>query len=718
MELKIICKRLITEDLNGRLTEGESGADVVGITVPRYYGELDLSLFSFRMTSVAKDGKAAAEQLLTRDKCGEDSIHLLWTVTSDFTALDGETVLTLAGVGPDGEVIKFSSEPVNIENDGRVEFVPTPALSEQLFDQVQLEAQKALSAAERAEKAAESHSIKAATEEALGGVLSGGDITVSETGSVTVNSVGGKTVGTDVPENAVFTDTVYTLPTASKTTLGGVKIDGKTVVMDGDGVISAAEEYTLPAASAKALGGVKSGGDITVSETGGVTVNSVNGKTVGANVPSNAKFTDTVYKLPSATASSLGGVMVDGTTITTNSRGVISVIGARDPDGEIILPKATEDALGAVRVDGTTITADADGIISASAKPYTLPAASADAIGGIKSGGDIAVSESGEVTVNSVNGKTVGTDVPENAVFTDTVYTLPTAAEETLGGVKSGGDISVSESGGVTVNSVNGKTVGTDVPENAVFTDTVYDLPAAAEETLGGIKSGGDISVSESGGVTVNSVNGKTVGTDVPENAVFTDTVYTLPTATEEAPGGIKSGGDIAVSESGEVTVNSVGGKTVGTNVPENAVFTDTVYTLPKATTSVIGGVRPDGNTINVDANGIISLAKLSAKMLGSFSKSYNATSATLSLTESWKPYKFLAIRILAYGSDNYSICGLPFFFVRTSDITIGPNYKHILGAVNELSKSISITFYSDYRQIIVTGYTYKIEVWGFKELF
>ena len=46
---------------------------------------------------------------------------------------------------------------------------------------------------------------------------------------------------------------------------------------------------------------------------------------------------------------------------------------------------------------------------------------------------------------------------------------------------------------------------------------------------------------------------------------------------------------------------------TLGKSVPSNAVFTDTVYTLPKATTSALGGVMPDGTTINVDENGVIS---------------------------------------------------------------------------------------------------------------
>jgi hypothetical protein len=49
-----------------------------------------------------------------------------------------------------------------------------------------------------------------------------------------------------------------------------------------------------------------------------------------------------------------------------------------------------------------------------------------------------------------VNGFTVGVDVPANAKFTDTIYTLPTAGSS-LGGVKSGGDVTISD-GIITIN--------------------------------------------------------------------------------------------------------------------------------------------------------------------------------------------------------------------------------------------------------------------------
>ena len=238
MELKVICKRLITQNLDGNITEGEYGADIIGISVPRMYGEHDLSNFSFRLTAVSKLNESVAEQVLTMDSLDDDNIHLLWEVTSDFTASSGEVTLVLAGVNTDNTVqIKFISQPVTINDDCRLEFIESPTILEQAYNQVQLEVQKAIDAAERAEEAVASITVPVATETEVGGIVSGGDVSVDKNGAVTINSVNGKTVGVSVPQNAVFTDTVYELPTASDTVLGGVRVDNKTIKVNSDGII-------------------------------------------------------------------------------------------------------------------------------------------------------------------------------------------------------------------------------------------------------------------------------------------------------------------------------------------------------------------------------------------------------------------------------------------------------------------------------------------------
>lgn len=72
------------------------------------------------------------------------------------------------------------------------------------------------------------------------------------------------------------------------------------------------------------------------------------------------------YSLPTATTTDLGGVKIDGTTITIDGNGVISST----------LPTATTTDLGGVKIDGTTITIDVDGVISSTATGDVSKAAS------------------------------------------------------------------------------------------------------------------------------------------------------------------------------------------------------------------------------------------------------------------------------------------------------------------------------------------------------
>ena len=68
---------------------------------------------------------------------------------------------------------------------------------------------------------------------------------------------------------------------------------------------------------------------------------------------------------------------------------------------------------------------------------------------------------------------------------------------------------------------------------------------------------------------------------------------------------------------------DTVNNHTVNADVPSDAVFTDTVYTLPIATTEILGGVMPDGTTINVNENGVISGLTAGAKLLVSGTGKY-----------------------------------------------------------------------------------------------
>ena len=73
------------------------------------------------------------------------------------------------------------------------------------------------------------------------------------------------------PDLSGYITQQYTLPTASTTVLGGVKVDGSTITINGSGVISGANTYSLPIASTTVLGGIKVGSGLSIDGSGVLT---------------------------------------------------------------------------------------------------------------------------------------------------------------------------------------------------------------------------------------------------------------------------------------------------------------------------------------------------------------------------------------------------------------------------------------------------------------
>jgi len=87
----------------------------------------------------------------------------------------------------------------------------------------------------------------------------------------------------------------YTLPTATSSTLGGVKIDGSSIVINGSGVISApggGGSYTLPTANTTTLGGVKIDGS-TINISGSGVISASAGGQASSIVTASASLTQT-----------------------------------------------------------------------------------------------------------------------------------------------------------------------------------------------------------------------------------------------------------------------------------------------------------------------------------------------------------------------------------------------------------------------------------------
>ncbi len=150
MLIDIIGKRMITTSLQNKLVKGEDSAHTVSISLPLEYEGLSLSELSYKMRGSV--GKTTAEQVLSKEIIG-DNIILTWTVGKNFTAESGMLSLELIGLSYEKEVvIRFTSSPVRVfEGADRIVYTSDDVI-EQALMQMQIEVQRAIDAAEKAER--------------------------------------------------------------------------------------------------------------------------------------------------------------------------------------------------------------------------------------------------------------------------------------------------------------------------------------------------------------------------------------------------------------------------------------------------------------------------------------------------------------------------------------------------------------------------------------
>ncbi len=140
----------------------------------------------------------------------------------------------------------------------------------------------------------------------------------------------------DECDDAIEQMEAWTMPTATTSTLGAVKPDGESITVDQDGTIHGQSTYDLPTAASNVLGGVMVGTTLKISELGALNVSDDISEAVETSEIIAGAFdvtgevgeeTATLKEsaLPIASDTDLGGVKVDGTTITVDANGVISV---------------------------------------------------------------------------------------------------------------------------------------------------------------------------------------------------------------------------------------------------------------------------------------------------------------------------------------------------------------------------------------------------------
>lgn len=188
MQFKVVGKSLILTDTSVKITKGENDFDELEIVLPRYHGKTDNSLLSYRFTEISEDGIKVAVQVLTMESYDNKNVYLNGTITSNFSAIAGKVYFMLTGVNDENVVAKYQSTAFGVSDDLTLTALPNETAAEQLFNQAQLEVEKAAAAAERAEKASQTPApaeIYPATTERLGGVkVDGKTITAKDDGTI------------------------------------------------------------------------------------------------------------------------------------------------------------------------------------------------------------------------------------------------------------------------------------------------------------------------------------------------------------------------------------------------------------------------------------------------------------------------------------------------------------------------------------------------------
>lgn len=449
----------------------------------------------------------------------------------------------------------------------------------------------------------------------------------------------------------------YTLPTASTTVLGGVKVDGTTITI-ADGIISAAAsgeggttDYNA-LANKPQIGGVVLTGDKSLADLGiqpagtylteipteYVTETELNGKGYLTAIPDS--YVENTDLAAVATSGSYDDLTNKPTIITSYN----DLTDKPSIPEAYTLPTASTTTLGGVKVDGTTVTIE-DGVITAHA---TSTGGTSDystltnkpQIGGVeltgnKSLADLGIQAAGTylteipaeyVTETELNGKGYLTAVPDEYITETELNGKGYITSAALTGYAKTADVPANTSdltndSGFITNTVNNLTnytltsglsaVATSGSYNDLtnkptiitsyndLTDkptipTAYTLPTASTTVLGGVKVDGS---------TINIADGV-----ISANLAGYAQTSAIPTATSDL-----------TNDSGFITntVNNLtnytltsGLATVATsgsyNDLEDKPSIPQAYTLPTASTTVLGGVKVDGTTITI-SNGVIS---------------------------------------------------------------------------------------------------------------
>jgi hypothetical protein len=416
----------------------------------------------------------------------------------------------------------------------------------------------------------------------------------------------------------------YTLPAATTTDLGGVKVDGTTVTITNQ-VISVGSilynKISNPPAiptlvsqltndsgflTTVAWTGVTNKPTFATVATSGSYIDLTNTPTIPAvqiqsdwtqasnvaldfikNKPTlfSGSYTDLTnkpssYTLPTASTTVTGGIKIDGNTLAFNGSGQLYFTGAGV--GGYTLPTATTSQLGGVKVDGTSITINVSGVIGVSNGVYTTDTGT---VTNAMLAGSIV---NAKLANSTISGKALGTNLD--------ALTIGTGLSGTSYNGSAAVTISLAANYGDTQNPFASKTAKfvLAAPTGVAGVPTFRELDAADIPTLNQNTTG-------SAGKSTNLVGGNnsTLLGSIPyqSNTDVTTLLSPNTAATKKfltqtgngTNGAAPSWGTISASDIPNATTSAVGGVIVGTGL---SVSSGTVsVTTPLPTAAIFSGI-------------------------------------------------------------------------------------------------------------------------------